>query len=502
MAGRPGMQAAELYEEPAAVERPQAPAADALGAPAAAPGTRARVPARARRARRRWWVLGAAVAVAGVVGAQVAVDAHQRAQDARADAVPGAVARADSSLAPVWRMDDRERRFVASAARIGDTAVGVVTAQDGSRSVSALDVATGAALWSYPLNGPDAQRAEGGDDVVQPGSCVAVPEAATPRVACYVTDGVSVQTGGELVLQLRAGTAGRVVVLDASGARVVDRDAPLATSFTATDRLLVLGASAANQHREVDAQDLVTGAPRWTWQTPLATTYVVGLGQRLAFQPFPVGPDVGVALPGGQLVLLGPDGSVAHEPVDGVWSGFVSGSTVVLGVGEDATRLVRAGAPDVVLRGAPLRTTSDDGSLPGLVLTSEGGSLHAWDATTGRARWQASISPQSRAVVLRGHVAVLGSGALVVLDGHSGVTVAATPPAAGATLTPPLSDGRHVLVAQLGTPDERSTITGYGADGSRAWSAPLPAGTSALQQAGRQLLVYDDAGLEVLGTRE
>lgn len=523
MAGRPGMQAVELQEEPTeSLARGQDPAPGDRRpgepdpfAPSADPGagpepagfaTRSATGERPRPGalllRRQWWLAAAAGVAVALVGAQLAIGAHERRQDARAAAIPGTVARADSTLAPVWRMDDRERRFVTSAVRLEDTAVGVVTASDGSRSVQALDVSTGDHLWSYPLNGPDAQRAEGGDDVVQPGSCTQVAGARTPRVACYVTDGVSVQTGGELVLQLRAATAGRVVVLDAQGTRLVDRRAPLASAFAATGSLLVLGSSARNQHRAVDGQDLVTGAPRWTWQTATASGDVVGLGQHLTFQLFPLGSGVGVALPGGEVAVLAADGSVAHPMVDGVWSWSTDGSTAVLGIGGTATRLVHPGSPDVVLRGTPVRTAVDDGSLPGLVLTAQGAVLRASDAGTGAARWQASIAPQSLAVVLRGRVAILGSGALVVLDGRSGVTVAATPPATGATLTAPVSDGHHVLVAQLGALDGAATLTAYGAGGERAWSTRLPAGTSALQQAGRQLLVYDDAGLEVLGTRE
>lgn len=497
MAARPGMQTVELQEEPAvALER-------ARTAPSDGPGSFGDVPTTAPAGRRRrWWLAAAGVAAVGLVVAQVAVGAHERRRDALAAAVPGAVARADSTLHPVWRMDDAQRRFVTSSVRFGDTAVGIVTAQDGSRTVHALDVATGENLWSYPVNGPDHQRAEGGDDVVQPGSCTAVAGGGPARVACYVTDGVSVQTGGELVLQLRPAKHGRIIVLDASGTAVVDRQTPLASAFAATGSLLVLGSSGANQHRVVEAEDLATGARRWSWQTPTATGDQVGLGQHLTFQLFALGSAVGVALPGGQVVVLGADGSVVHDAISRVYSWSPTGSTVVLGLSGVTTRLVRPGSPDVSLSGAPVRTAADDGSVPGLVLTSDGERLHAWDARTGATRWQARIAPQSRAVVLHGRVALLGGGALVVLDGRSGVTLAAVPPTAGATLAGPLSDGRHLLLAELGANDGSATITAYSSGGDRVWSTRLPPGTSALQQAGRQLLVYDDAGLEVLGTRE
>jgi outer membrane protein assembly factor BamB len=494
------MQRVELVEESdeRAADAPAEPADPAEQEGAPGPSRPARSP------RRTWpWVAVVALTVVALVTVQGLLSAHARHVDARIAAVTGLVGRVDQTVAPTWTMSDAQRRFVSSAVRFGDEAIGVATADDGSRAVVAFDAATGRTSWRHRLSGPDQLRARAGADVVQPGSCTAVPGSGL-RVACFVTDGVTVQTGGELSLTLRQTTAGHVVVLDADGRVLADRATSAARSFAATSNLLLLAGLGTGARGLVTAQDLLSGREVWEWSTSGTVVGAGGLGVRLAFQPFAVGDDVAVAEPSGHVTVLDRLGRVVHAPVSGVTAWALAGDALVLTAGDvegAGTILVRPGVADVALPGAPVRLAADDGTLPQLALTVVDDTLHAYDATTGAPRWQAHVVPRSRVIVLQGRLYLIGGSSFVVLDGRTGSRVASVAPAPGTALTAPVSDGRHVFVAQVGGGASTAWLVAYGLTGRPAWTVKLPTGTTTVQQLGRTLVAYDDEGLEVLASR-
>ena len=171
------------------------------------------------------------------------------------------------------------------------------------------------------------------------------------------------------------------------------------------------------------------------------------------------------------------------------------------GSGAQRSTLVQRGREDVDLPGDVLPLTVDDGSVPGLVLTSDV-SLRAWDAVTGEQRWKSDVVASVNALVLGGRVYLstrpgssrsTGARARCVWRGET--TEGNVP---GFLVT----DGEHLVVADqpvVGGP--RSELVAFAVeDGHSIWRVPFPDGLRSSVAVGHLLLGWgDDGRLVVLG---
>ena len=460
------------------------------------------VPSRPR-ARRRWWWAGgvAVVTVAALVGTQAVIDARQRAAVARFASVPGVVTPVGSGVGVLWTPDAAVTSLVLEGVQVGGAFVGLSVADDGSQAVLAVDARTGRTRWSTQMFGPDGSAAQSFDRRVA-GHCAPVPAATVTQVACLVSDDVQ-QIDREAGRAVVPSTSTRVVVLDAADGRIVaDRPADGATALAVLPGLAVVHVPGD----DVTGRDLVTGATVWHYTPP-------GVGRDLsqaAFSSsvrlFTAGDLVGVAMAGWSVALLSPTGEVvrAPHPADASYSVDPLTGTLALltttGSGRISSTLVRTGRDDVALPGGRLGIAVDDGSVPGLVLTSDA-SLRGWDDRTGALRWTSDQVATSDALVLRGKVYISTTAGTVALDGRTGEIVWRTTVTPGHVPGSLATDGTHLLLAdQPIAGDDASELDAYGLDDGRvAWRAPLPAGVRSSTSVGRVLLGLTSDGVVVLG---
>ncbi|WP_456823653.1 outer membrane protein assembly factor BamB family protein [Cellulomonas sp. P5_E12] len=457
------------------------------------------------RRRGRWWgAVGgaAAVLVTALVVTQTALDARERAAQERLAATPGVVRPVDADVGVLWRPDPAAQAVLLQGVDAGTAMVGLAVADDGSQAFVGLDQRTGEQRFSTPLVGPDEARARSLDRSAA-GTCVPVPgaEGAPAQAACLVSDGF-VQYGDEGVETRRPATTTRVVVLDTGDGHVVaDEPAPGATALAALAGLAVVSVPDAG----ITARDLLTGDVRWTYVPPAPGP------DRRSFagstRLFAAGGVVGVAVPGWTAAVLSSSGELlrASQPGDAdVVVDPVAGRLALLsssGSGALRSTLTQRSRGDVELPGGLLPLTVDDGSVPGLVLTSDV-SLRAWDADTGDARWKADVVASVNALVLGGRVYLSTQNGVVALDGRTGEVVWRGETTEGNVPGFLATDGEHLVVADqpvVGGP--RSELVALALDdGHAAWRVPFPDGLRSSVAVGHLLLGWgDDGRLVVLG---
>ncbi|UZN03435.1 PQQ-binding-like beta-propeller repeat protein [Cellulomonas sp. S1-8] len=426
-----------------------------------------------RRTRRLLVGTAAAVALAvALAGAQVAVDARERAYLADLARLPGVVAPLDAPPGVRWSGDVADVLATGVRTVDGSSVVGVRTAADGSRTVVAVDVATGEARWEQPAAGPATRPSPDAQPVLQ--GCQRVPGDGE-HVSCLVSDLWRVVELSRWTAV--APTSARLLVLDVvDGSVMSDLVAGSAADGWATASA-VLGTSTVLAGttpggdvavRAVDRdgallwQVVRVGAATGPW-TPLSV-------QRLD--------DAVAVMTSSEVVVLdGATGEVRRtHTVDESAGGYVTSWDPDAGrlnvVQDGTTTVVRADA-DVTVHGTPVPTAIDDGSVPGLVLTDDV-DLRAW-GRDGQALWTAPVPSTWNATVLDGRVHLQTSTSLVTIDARTGDELWRSweGDQGGAVLT----DGRHLFrtVDRDGASSgELDLVALDPADGSQLWRGPLP----------------------------
>ncbi|UZN03434.1 PQQ-binding-like beta-propeller repeat protein [Cellulomonas sp. S1-8] len=494
MAGRGARHDVELVED-------DEPTSDA-----AAPGPTADDPARVRRRRRRL-SLGAAVlavAVAGAVVAQGVVDRRERARVAAIAAQPGAVEPLAGPATVLWDAPAEHLEQV-QVRTPGGLLVGLAHTAEGPVRAVALDARTGETAWQVELvDGADRRAPDlRGSVYAQSGSCTG-GLSDEHLVVCLAHDGsayVANDTWAEV-----APTTTRLVVLDSrDGSVVADLSDTLVEGSTPTlttfDDLVVLHADGAQDEEPSVRAIRVDGTAVWEVPVPASTgdaqTFATSVGDVLA-----------VTTPTDLLLLDARGATVRSVPLDG---------HVLMGVGHGALYLSARPArdDDGTLLGPPPRTTVvradgdvevdgdvfgvgvDDGSVPGLVLTTGvDGQMQAWDRD-GRALWSYDETSAWGAIVLDGRVHLTSGTELVALDARTGAELWRS----DATSRSPVTDGRYLLaLAAVPARGARSQLVALDpSDGSEVWRSPLPDGTDEVESQLHLLIAYGyDAGSDAL----
>lgn len=348
---------------------PEAPSADGgrEAGPDDAPG--------GRRRRATLLAVAAGVAAAGLVVAQLVLDAQERARYAAWAQLPGVVAPLGDHLEVAGTIDGELVNRSISATRPAGTLVSVPVAPDGSVDVVSLDLATGDERWRVPALPADARRAAAREPYVSVPPCALGAEL--DLVACLVSDGFDHTTADGAYLRVPS-TWARLVVLDAAtGRTVLDREVSVDSSVALAGRTAVV-AGIDGREAVVVALDARTGTERWEHRHALARR----IEPEAPADPF--GRRVDLVAGGGLVAvtdayggarILGlEDGAGRRAYGADSWVGKVqdepgTGAVYLVGEGDGSTLLARPGAPLVELEGYPVPVGVDDGSAPDLVLT-------------------------------------------------------------------------------------------------------------------------------------
>ena len=286
------------------------------------------------------------------------------------------------------------------------TWAGIRVGEDGSQAFVATDLHTGETVWSTPLLGPHPGRAAGrgksSGGGCQPGA--GDPPAAATWAVCTVTDGYGTSSAGFVEKTVPATTT-RVAVLDTRDGHLIaewpmEHDA----SVNVLPGLVLVGLR-RDGDIEIVAHDARTGVERWRHHdSPAPNTSVPA-----ASWSFATAGDVVAYADGDALTVLSASGEVVRTDLQGAQGetlytdpgtglpALPSSSTDGVHLTETTTLLARDADParDRELLGRILPLTVDDGSVPGLVLTSRD-KLYAWDLETGRPRWDRDLSVRGR----------------------------------------------------------------------------------------------------------
>jgi outer membrane protein assembly factor BamB len=507
--GRGEMQPVELV----AGDAPGGPV-DAPGHPAAASAS----PGHRLTARGRRRVLAGVLAVGlALAGTQAVLDARERDHLARLGAVPGVLAPLGDGIEARWTSDGAASHVVRTGTRAGDLWVGTYVGDDGVLTVRAISPATGAEVWSIPVNAPGARATGVPSEFTRssgPG-CEATTGDGDAVVVCLVADAPAepAPDPGELDGGPSDGgpgdaepTTATVLVLDArTGEVLARRTTTSGARLVVLGDLLVLARPDEDGHLLVTGEDPTSGAQRWRFRTsePLAYDRLYGV----LLSAWRTGEHVQVAEAQGRTWLLSADGTLVHATADGLelaWPESLRGGRIGLvsyAVDGSTVLLTPDGARGPTLDGVPAFVSVDDGSAPGLLLTTAS-RFHAWDATTGESVWESDALrqgavPWSNIVLLDGTLyGANAAGRLVAVDAATGRTLWQR--AFDANVDTSLhTDGRVLLVAEL-SGGERRLAAFDRADGARVWSAPLPAGVSLVLERGGQLFGMPDYGSSTL----
>ncbi|MDM7854554.1 outer membrane protein assembly factor BamB family protein [Cellulomonas alba] len=437
-------------------------------------------PLRAGRARlSRRWLLVPVAGLAVLVALQQGLASVERHREHRFDGLPGFVTPVHPPLRALWESDPNLQMDPRPVGR----AVLAVESVD-VLAVRLVDVTTGKTLWRTLLtNAGTIARCSPENHT----------SGATPtRVVCVVSD---YPEGGGSV-------PGEVTVLDgATGDRVATWQVSGATSFDAADGLVVFASDEGKGRGEAHAHHLLDGTPAWT--TPIG-------GSRDDSNPFGA-----VFIAAGEVVVVDSTASLRRlnlldgtelAPAQSLMSlqpelaGRAAHVTTVSAGGRATTTVIAGPGRDVDVAGTDRSLVADDGSLPGVAFTQDE-NLAAYDARTGKLRWQAPYPTLE--VLVRDHVvyASFVTG-VVALDGRTGRLLWRTD--VGREVSQLLTDGVHVLVHVSGGDGEsegdsprpatgKVVALGPG-DGKVEWSSALPHGDDGY-------LVCTDGVLLSLGER-
>ncbi|UCN14707.1 PQQ-binding-like beta-propeller repeat protein [Cellulomonas iranensis] len=422
---------------------------------------------------RRLAVVLAVVVTLGVAGAvvgQLVVDARER---ARLDAVarlPGAVRLLDGPPEPLWTLPDG----VTTADLVGTTAGGaLVVTEPGPRgpAVAARAATTGEVRWRVPLL--DATSAPPAGTVLDlpPGRC-----DVGDVVVCLVVETVSTLGADEGDAPVPVSARSRLVVLDADdGTVLAERTTSGTDPVPAASELvgdLVVTITPVDGALRVDAVT-TDGAAAWDASSPTSTaggrTFLGRLGDHV------------LAGAGDELTVLDHAGAAVRTLP-------FPESALALQHGDDAVLLRDYTRPDVnapttVVRadgeqtvdGEVVELALDDGSVPGLLLTSPDGTrLTALDAA-GDELWSRDSGVTSGLAVLAGRVYSGTGGGMVALDGRTGAEVWRSDQVREG---PVVTDGAHLVAMGLRplADGRREVLVLDRADGTVVQRAPLPAG--------------------------
>ncbi|MBO3095154.1 outer membrane protein assembly factor BamB family protein [Cellulomonas dongxiuzhuiae] len=441
------------------------------------------------RTRRRLLVAGAALLALLVVGAVVAqsvVTSRERARMAAVAGLPGVVDPADGPMRLLRTSTDGEL-LMASARTPDGLLVASRETTDGAASVVAFDPADGAVAWEVELIGPGSAL-----DVLPDGEVVrshgACETYGTERdlLVCLADNGADVVGRGTLAQLLPTET--RLVVLDArDGSVVTDLSAaagePLASRAMVVLADLVVLAGTGGSTAQVRA---VAADGSVTWQTSFPTTTTTADGSRVDLRATS---DAVALLTPDALRLIDASGETRQQVALASDTRMATASGYAVAVTAQDTVVVR---PDGIRRvaGTWVRLTVDDGSAPGLVLTSDERGLHAWDVD-GRALWTSVPKPTGyEALLLDGRVLIGNGTALDALDAGTGEPLWHADgllPDSGTT-----TDGRYVLVLAPrpggSAPDVLVALDAT--DGQRSWAADLSEPVSAILPVHGVLVAY------------
>lgn len=436
------------------------------------------------RRRTPWLVTAVAVVVGSLAVTQLVLDHREDARVAALADVPGVVPPVDASVGVLWVADPVLAQALQSGALVDGLVVGGTQDETGASMVLGLDPDTGAVAWRTPVDLPVPRP--GPDDVAPEVwiSCTPVPHGGSPVVGC-----VAQQYGEDVEGRIPPSL---VWVLDpADGDLLADREVPGGWGLTFTDGALVVAQPVAEDGSparrdagavrwEVTATDVVDGAHRWTWTSPV--TDVLGRED---------GPEGATAT--GTASLQSSDDHLVLGVDDHAWVLRTDGTPLLDVPLDDGSWLqpARAGVfiestwTDSAYSGTllfpdgsrlPIDETAswlsvDDGSAPDVVLTvgqAPGGAdgLSGRSASTGERLWHVPGTIVT-SLLLDGTVYVATSDALVAVDAVSGEVRWTTEidhmPQQLST------DGRYLLLPGTGLELAAYTMS----DGVLAWTADL-----------------------------
>lgn len=473
----------ELVEDDGSA--PGAPPQDGNRRPTASPDEPGR-----RRTRRPVLVAAAAlvaVLVAAGAVAQAVVTSRERERIAAVAGRPGVVGLLDG---PVRVLDERrDATLLYDSARTSTGLwVRVDEEEDGEEVARATDPLTGATAWEAPLvPGGGLTEVPGGEVLTSRGTCRTLGVDAT-RVVCLADDGVSLVGRGTLTQQ--APTTTRVVVLDAAdGSLVTDLsgaagDPLVSGTLEVLDDLVVLAGTTGGEAR-VRALT-ADGTLAWDASFPVTTTTAFGATVELHVTADAVG-----VVTTDALRLLDATGTVRREVPLTAGEAVLgaAGDAVVVGSTDGSSLLARPGSAERV-PGLFLQPTVDAAVAPGLVLTADGSTLHAW-RPDGTAVWSVEQRVTDGGAALLPDRVLVGYGTQVVArDAATGDELWSTPgllPQAGL-----VTDGRQLLVLAPLADDSRPQVVAALdlADGDVAWRVTLPAVVTGIRAFHGVLVAY------------
>lgn len=454
------------------------------------------------RRRGRWVALGAVAAVVAVLlGGQSVLDARERAAVAALAGLPGVVGPVDEHVQVL--------RTIPSSAGAAIWGIGgsVVPGADGSQSYDWLDPSNGAVLWSTPLLGPtpalvDVEHVSSLTTCDTETAATSTDSRDATRIVCLVTDG-GVEYGDEGAPTLLAASTTRLVVLaTADGAVLGDWPIDPALSIAVAPGLAVVTDTDTGA-TVVTGYDIGTGERRWqtTLDDSRPSKQWVGSWVARAQDQFVV------QVRESRQTVVSASGRVLRDVTSAQGSSYqgwdvedTTGRLMFLQQASDGTSTVTLIAPDGdpdedrVLRGQQVTLGVDDGSVPGLVLTTDG-KIRAWDARTGKELWSSDVAMfADQAMVIRGRV-FIGTGENVsALDGRSGETLWTAKSESSRYLVGLFTDGTHVLASLAAGGEQASVLVAYvPSTGERAFVASLPTGIEQAMVLNHQLVGFDDA---------
>ncbi|WP_421740196.1 PQQ-binding-like beta-propeller repeat protein [Cellulomonas sp.] len=462
------------------------------------------LPTDPRGSRGRVWLVGVVAVVALALGVtQWVMTARENAAVARLAQVPGVIGHVDESLDVVRVLTPQDTVALAGEA------YGVLDrGADGAQSYQWFEPADDGQGWTTPLL--DAPAGLETPSQVYFDSTCATDEASgagtgdADHVVCLVTDGGRVVSSTGQSGDALPTTTTDIVVLDTADGSVLARW-PLRDGYgvVALPGPVAVVDAQSDDGQVVTAYDPLSGRALWTHEARSTT--------RQMSEMFRLGDLVALTDAGGELTLLSSDGAVVRsgiavpgDPSQGRgWNTDSRRGTVTLfAQASDGTSqsVVVSGADpttDLEVDGMPLEVGVDDGSVPGLLLTTDS-SVHAYDATTGAARWTTDVRSMTNALVVRGRVYVTTDREVVAIDGRSGRELWRSDELVGLALSNLLTDGEHILA-----PAERTGTTGVPAliaydpaSGAEVFRAPYPEGVIEVGALGRTLVGRDAASDE------
>lgn len=433
------------------------------------------------RGRGRAWAAVAALAVASLVSVALA-QVEERRHDAHIAALaglPGFLDPLDGPLDEVWR-SDAGRPVARTATRL--------ILSGASRSLTAVDVATGTMVW---------QRAEPGEacTVVTEGAVPALPDAVA--VVCWPRGGAAEE---------ETATATLTVVDPPTGAEVRALELAGDTDLEVVGALVVATSVGADGAVTVRGWDPVQGTDAWSvtatsdgvlahasdgWRSEVSGQAVTftSADARLTFDPVtglrragPVRPSLveTLDLPGGREVRWGRDR---------------------FGRPRDVVVVDRHAGTRVAAPGLPWVPGVSDGVVHDVVVVRRTLDQHlvGLDAGTGQVRWDlANVAWLEPAVQVGPTVLALSPASATALDVGTGLRLWTQDVARGAAAWRALTDGRVVLLPT--DDDDGVALVARGLQtGEETWRVPLPGPVVAVDEVdGRTVLVLTADGLVAL----